>query len=302
MPDMNESAKGTIYATLAVLLFATLGTGFKLSVARLDGYSVAVYMGVFAVLALLINLFLTGKARTILPEFRRMPRFFVLTGIIGLGLQQLLCIKSYEHLPAAQVVILTYSYPLMMIVLARLVYRERSSLRSVGFVLLGFAGVIVLISGGTFQHIDLSAGVFLSLACAFSFALFCVLIKHARFDIGVGMFLFNLSGLLFLLLLMPFYGFTWQLTAPQLLVLVYLGVFPTAVAFLLWNRALQLIRTSHSSNFALLTPVLSLVFITLILGEQIVPFQVVGMVIIVGAVFLNLNYGDAVAEAERTHV
>ena len=63
MPDMNESAKGTIYATLAVLLFATLGTGFKLSVARLDGYSVAVYMGVFAVLALLVNLFLTGRAR-----------------------------------------------------------------------------------------------------------------------------------------------------------------------------------------------------------------------------------------------
>src|SRR4051794_12940051 len=112
---MKDSTKGTIYAILAVLLFATMGTGFKLSVTRLDSYSVAVYMAIFAVATLLVNLLLTGKAREILPEFRRSPRFFILTGVLGLGLQQLFCIKSYEQLPAAQVVMLTYSYPLMMI-------------------------------------------------------------------------------------------------------------------------------------------------------------------------------------------
>ncbi|HEX5773236.1 MAG TPA: DMT family transporter [Geomobilimonas sp.] len=296
---MNDSTKGTIYATLAVILFATLGTGFKLSVARLDGYVVVVYMGVFAVAALLANLVLTGKGKDILPEFRRKPLFFILTGVIGLGVQQLLCVKSYEYLPAAQVVILTYTYPLMMIVLAWAVYRERSTPRSVAFVLVGFFGVYVLISRGTFLQIDLNIGTLLSLACAFSFALFCVLIKHARFHIGVGMFLFNLFGLLFLLCLLPFYGVTWRLSAPQLLGLVYLGVFPTAVAFILWNKALQLCRTSHSSNFALLTPVLSLVCIAAVLGERIVPSQIAGMVIIVGAVFLNVNFGGVEGGEER---
>jgi len=288
---MNETTKGTIYAAVAVLLFATLGTGFKLSVARLDGYVVAVYMGFFAVVSLLVNLLLTGKAGDILPEFHRKPLFFIVTGIIGLGIQQLLCIKSYEYLPAAQVVILTYSYPLMMIFLAWAVYRERTSPRSVGFVFLGFFGVYLLLSRGTFQQMDLNIGTVLSLACAFSFALFCVLIKHARFHIGVGMFLFNLFGLLFLLLLMPVYGFSWRLSMPQLLGLVYLGVFPTAVAFILWNKALQLCRTSHSSNFALLTPVLSLVCIAVVLGERIVPSQIAGMAIIGGSVFLNVNFG-----------
>ncbi|GFE56766.1 DMT family transporter [Geobacter sp. AOG1] len=288
---MNESTKGTIYAILAVLLFATLGAGFKLSVARLDGYVVVVYMGLFAVTALLANLVLTGRSGDIIPEFRRKPLFFILTGVIGLGVQQLLCVKSYEYLPAAQVVILTYTYPLMMIVLAWAVYRERSTPRSVVFVLVGFFGVYVLISRGTFLQIDLNIGTLLSLTCAFSFALFCVLIKHARFHIGVGMFLFNLFGLLFLLCLLPFYGVTWQLSLPQLLGLVYLGVFPTAVAFILWNKSLQLCRTSHSSNFALLTPVLSLVCIAVVLGERIFPSQIAGMAIIVGAVFLNVNFG-----------
>ncbi|UFS70109.1 DMT family transporter [Geomonas sp. RF6] len=295
---MKDSTKGSIYALLAVLLFATLGTTFKLSVSRLDGYSVTVYMGSFAVLALFLNLLRTGEAGGVVAEFRRMPLFFILTGVIGLGVQQLLCIKSYEHLPAAQVVILTYTYPLMMIVLARLVYREHSSLRSVAFVLLGFMGVFILVSGGSLRGFEMSSGVLLSLACAFTFALFCVLIKHARFHVGIGMFLFNLFGLLFLLLLMPFYGFTWRIGAVDLLILLYIGVFPTALAFILWNRALQLTRTSHSSNFALLTPVLSLVFITLFLREEIVLSQVVGMSIIIGAVFLNLNFGDPVATVE----
>lgn len=297
---MKDSTKGSLYATLAVLLFATLGTTFKLSVSRLDGYSVSVYLGAFAVLALFLNLVRTGKTGAIVPEFLRMPRFFIVTGMIGLGVQQLLCIRSYEELPAAQVVILTYSYPLMMIVLARLVYRERSSLRSFLFVLLGFAGVVVLVSGGKVQGIEIGIGVILSLACAFTFALFCVLIKHARFDVNVGMFLFNLFGLLFLLILMPLYGFTWQVGGKELLILLYIGVFPTALAFLLWNRALQLARTSQISNFALLTPVLSLVFIALILREEIVLSQVVGMVVIVGAVFLNLNFGDPARRGEGT--
>jgi len=295
---MKDSTKGSLCATLAVLFFATLGTTFKMSVSRLDGYSVAVYLGAFAVAALFANLVRAGKARLVVEQFRRMPLFFVLTGVIGLGVQQILCLKSYEHLPAAQAVILTYTYPLMMIVLARLVYGERSSLRSVAFVLLGFVGVVILVSGGRVDGFTLSPGVFFSLATAFTFALFCVLIKHARFDIEIGMFLFNLFGLIFLLLLMPFFGFNWQVGPTDLLILCYIGVFPTAVAFLLWNRALQLTRTSHTSNFALLTPLLSLVFITLFLREEIVLSQLVGMAIVIGSVFLNVNFGDGAGTAE----
>jgi len=65
-------------------------------------------------------------------------------------------------------------------------------------------------------------------------------------------------------------------------------VFPTALAFILWNRALRMIPTGRSSNCALLVPILSLVCITLVLHERIAPLQAVGMAIVLGSVFLNV--------------
>jgi len=287
---MTESGKGTIYALLAVAMFATLGTGFKVAVNYLDSYSVVVWMGIFATLALFLYLAAEGQLRTVAAELRHRPLFFPLAGIIGLGVQQILCLRTYELIPASQAVILHYTYPLLMLLLARLIFREKSGWPAVVCVLLGFTGVCVLVlSGGSLGDVRFSAGVTVGLGTAFSFALFCVLIKHASFSITAGMFLFNLFGLLFLLCLLPFYRMQWTPDPGVMALLAYLGVFPTALAFILWNRALRMIPTGRSSNCALLVPILSLICIALILKEQISAMQAIGMAIVLGSVFLNVR-------------
>jgi drug/metabolite transporter (DMT)-like permease len=157
-------------------------------------------------------------------------------------------------------------------------------------VALGFVGVFVLVSaGGGVGDLQLSIGVALALGTAFSFALFCVLIKHASFSVTPGMFLLNLFGLLFLLSLQPIYPMQWSISTKDMLLVAYLGIFPTAVAFILWNKALRMIPTGRSSNCALLVPILSLVFITVILKERIDTVQAVGMSIVLLSVFLNVR-------------
>jgi drug/metabolite transporter (DMT)-like permease len=287
---MTESSKGTIYALLAVAMFATLGTGFKVAVTRLDSYSVVVWMGIWATAALFALLLREGRVRAIAAEFRLRPLFFPLAGVIGLGVQQILCLRTYELIPASQAVILHYTYPLMMLLLARLLFRERSGWRALSCVALGFVGVCVLVvSGGGVGDVRLSLGVAVGLGTAFSFALFCVLIKHASFPVTAGMFLFNLFGLLFLLCLLPLYPMQWTVSPTDMLLLAYLGVFPTAVAFILWNKALRMIPTGRSSNCALLVPILSLAFIALLLKERIAPMQAGGMAIVLASVFLNVR-------------
>jgi len=287
---MTESSKGTIYALLAVAMFATLGTGFKVAVTRLDSYSVVVWMGIWATAALFAFLLGEGRVRAIAAEFRVRPLFFPLAGVIGLGVQQILCLRTYELIPASQAVILHYTYPLMMLLLSRLLFREKSGWRALCCVALGFVGVCVLVvSGGGVGDVRLSLGVAVGLGTAFSFALFCVLIKHASFSVTAGMFLFNLFGLLFLLCLLPLYPMQWTVSATDMLLLAYLGVFPTAVAFILWNRALRMIPTGRSSNCALLVPILSLAFISLLLKEHIALMQAVGMAIVLASVFLNVR-------------
>jgi len=287
---MTESSKGTIYALLAVAMFATLGTGFKLAVTRLNSYSVVVWMGVWATAALFAFLLREGRVRAIAAELRQRPLFFPLAGMVGLGVQQILCLRTYELIPASQAVILHYTYPLMMLLLSRLLFREKSGWRALCCVALGFVGVCVLVvSGGGLGDVRLSLGVAVALGTAFSFALFCVLIKHASFPVTAGMFLFNLFGLIFLLGLLPLYPMQWTVSLTDMLLLAYLGVFPTAVAFILWNNAFRMIPTGRSSNCALMVPILSLVFISLVLKEQIAMMQAVGMAIVLASVFLNVR-------------
>ena len=210
---MTESSKGTIYALLAVAMFATLGTGFKVAVTRMDSYSVVVWMGIWATSALFVFLLREGRVHSIAVEFLQRPLFFPLTGTIGLGVQQILCLRTYELIPASQAVILHYTYPLMMLLLSRLLFREKTGWRALCCVVLGFVGVCVLVvSGGGLGDVRLSTGVAVALATAFSFALFCVLIMHASFPVTAGMFLFNLFGLMFLLCLLPFYPMQWAVS------------------------------------------------------------------------------------------
>lgn len=287
---MKESGKGTLYALLAVAMFATLGTGFKLAVTRMDSYSVVVWMGIWATAALFVFLLRDGRVNFIAVELRQRPLFFPLAGVIGLGVQQILCLRTYELIPASQAVILHYTYPLMMLLLSRLLFREKSGWRALCCVALGFVGVCVLVvSGGGLGDVRLSIGVVVGLGTAFSFALFCVLIKHASFSVTAGMFLFNLFGLLFLLCLLPLYPMRWAVSLADMALLAYLGVFPTAVAFILWNKALRMIPTGRSSNCALLVPILSLAIISLILKEHIAAMQAVGMAIVLTSVFLNVR-------------
>jgi drug/metabolite transporter (DMT)-like permease len=287
---MTESCKGTLYALLAVAMFATLGTGFKVAVTRMSSFSAVVWMGIWATLALFAFLVREQRVSSIVTEFRQRPLFFPVAGAIGLGVQQILCLKTYEYIPASQAVILHYTYPLMMLLLSRLLFREKSGWRALGCVALGFAGVFVLVSaGGGVGDVRLSIGVAVALGTAFSFALFCVLIKHASFGVTAGMFLLNLFGLLFLFCLLPLYPMQWSISGSDMLLVAYLGIFPTAVAFIFWNKALRMIPTGRSSNCALLVPILSLVCITIVLKERIALMQALGMAIVLVSIFLNVR-------------
>jgi len=287
---MTETFKGTLYALLAVAMFATLGTGFKMAVTRMSSYSVVVWIAIWATLTLFCFLVREKRVGSIGTEFRQRPFFFPVAGIVGLGVQQFLCLKTYEYIPASQAVILHYSYPLMMLLLSWLLFREKSDWWALCCVALGFAGVYVLVSaGGGLGDVRMSIGVAVALGTAFSFALFCVLIKHATFSVTPGMFLLNLFGLMFLLCLLPFYPMQWSISGTDMLLMAYLGIFPTAVAFILWNRALRMIPTGRSSNCALLVPILSLVCIMIVLKERIDLMQALGMAIVLVSVFLNVR-------------
>ncbi|NTW99101.1 MAG: hypothetical protein HGB35_04075, partial [Geobacteraceae bacterium] len=73
---MTETFKGTLYALLAVAMFATLGTGFKMAVTRMSSFSVVVWIAIWATLTLFCLLIRERRVGAIGTEFRRRPFFF----------------------------------------------------------------------------------------------------------------------------------------------------------------------------------------------------------------------------------
>jgi drug/metabolite transporter (DMT)-like permease len=283
------SLRGMIFAISAVLLWSTIGVSFKLSVPNLDGFATTVFTNFLASCGLGVSLVIKGKLLILRKEWNQRSWFFLVTGVIGLGIQQLCYFKGYEALPASQMATLFYLYPLLMSLFSTLLFRQPLNSKSILLLITGCIGVYFMVSRGEFLSIQLNFGVIAALLAAVGWALFSVLIQYKKFDTEVGMFLFTGFGFLFLLGLVPVFGLTWTLTSTEWLGIFYLALIPTAFGFLLWNQALRLNSTTTCSTIALLTPLFSVLLSVVILKESFLLTQLIGALIIFGAVILNLK-------------
>jgi drug/metabolite transporter (DMT)-like permease len=68
----------------------------------------------------------------------------------------------------------------------------------------------------------------------------------------------------------------------------YVGIFEMGITFVIWLKALKFSKTTaHVSNLIYLSPFLSLVFIYLFVGEQILLSTVIGLILIVVGIFIQ---------------
>jgi drug/metabolite transporter (DMT)-like permease len=92
--------------------------------------------------------------------------------------------------------------------------------------------------------------------------------------------------------LLPFAGYEWLTTGlgsisfQSWLIVVFLGTAASAGAYVFWNYALTHLEASVTSTFLNLVPVVSLLLAAGLLGERILPIQIVGGVLVMGGVYL----------------
>lgn len=67
---------------------------------------------------------------------------------------------------------------------------------------------------------------------------------------------------------------------------LYMAVFPTALAFFAWYEAMRLIRLSLLNVMQYLTPVFTIILAWLLLGERMTPWQAAGIAVIAAGIML----------------
>lgn len=81
---------------------------------------------------------------------------------------------------------------------------------------------------------------------------------------------------------------------------IYLGVFSSAVAMLLYNRSLQHLNAGQTANFLNLMPVVAVIIAVVFLGESPTFWQIAGGALVLFGVWVSLQKRRSAAKSEIT--
>lgn len=191
--------------------------------------------------------------------------------------------------------------PLVMVLLAWLVFRERVSRRALAGIALALAGVVLVIApkfqGG--GHGSL-AGDALGIATAFFYGVYLLTVARLRADRGTGSLMFwstlvSAIALLPVALTEPFLPDTVRGLA-TLVGLAFVAQFlgQGLIAF-----ALAHLPTAFGATGLYVQPVASAVYAWWLLGEALAPIQLVGGALVLAAIALARSGADALPAVSR---
>ena len=261
--------KFTIRALLALaaalLLWASAFAGIRAGLRAYSPGQLAVLR--FGVASLVLAVY-ASFAHFRRPETRDIPGF-VLCGIIGISFYNLALNYGETRVTAGAASLLIASTPIWTALFASFTLHERLTARRWMGILVSFAGV-ALIASGEGRGIHLSPQALIILAASFASAIYMVQQKHylGRYS-ALEFTAYSIwAGTVFML---PFGGGLLQTvrTAPigGTLAVVYLGIFPGALAYVAWAYVMSHGPAGRMSSLLYLIPVLAIAIAWIWLGE-----------------------------------
>lgn len=286
---MKKSILGSIYLTLAASIWGGMYVVVKVVVAVIPPLELVWLRYLIAIVALMIIGFLTRQ------KWRMEKRYYLIIiaiGIIGNAIS-IVAQETGTMLSTAQMgAIITSSTPAFMVIFARLLLKERLTMKKGLSVSLATIGVFLIVGIGDLDLTSKLGGIALLIA-ALTWAFMSVLVKLLPSDYSQ-IVVTTYSIAVALIVLTPFVLPSLQginiseWGHPSILGgLLYLGIISTAGGFLLWNRGLQLLNASSGGIFFFFQPVVGATLGWIILGENIgLTFWIGSILILVGVLFI----------------
>jgi drug/metabolite transporter (DMT)-like permease len=287
---MKNQKIAYLYALGTVLLWSTVASAFKISLRYLDIIQLLFYASITSTVTFFIYLLFSKKLNLLKILSRKDYLRSALLGFLNPFLYYVILLKAYSLLPAQQAQPINFIWPITLVLLSIPLLNQKIRPRDILAVTISFVGVLIISTRADFLGFKFTSpvGVLLALGSTVIWALFWIYnVKDTR-DEAVRLFLNFAFGSAFILLSMLLFT---KVKIPGLkgaLGAVYIGLFEMGVTFLLWLKALKLSKTTaHVTNLIFLTPFLSLLVISIAVGEKILLSTVIGLIFIVGGIILQ---------------
>ena len=287
---LTRQHKAYLFALSAVLLWSTVATAFKISLRYLDVFQLLLVASVTATLCLLLVVLVTGRIKILgsleKPDYLRLAGL----GVLNPFCYYLVLFKAYDLLPAQVALALNYTWAITLMLLSVPILKHRITRSDYGATVICYSGVLVIcFSGEKFPAGELStAGILLALGSTVIWAFYWLLKTKDHVDPILGLFVSFLFSIPFIAAVCWLGSDVSSMGMTGILAGVYVGLFEMGVTYILWLAALQLSEaTAKVSTLIFLSPFLSLIFISRILGEAIAVTTIMGLVLIVGGLLVQ---------------
>lgn len=290
------------YALIAVFLWSTVATAFKVSLQYLSPEELVLYSSFFSLLVLFFVLVYQKKLNLVLPYIKRNSKLILILGAINPFLYYLVLFRAYDLLPAQEAQAINYTWALTLAFLSVPFLKQKLYFVDIVAGVLCYLGVVIIATKGDPLSMDFSSleGVIYALLSTVLWSFYWIYSTKSKADPVVGLF----SNFLFSMPIIIIYFVTTQpLNVPDvngILGAVYVGLFEMGITFLFWLKAMQTtMNTSQISNLIFISPFLSLVFIYFIIGEKIYMSTLEGLALIIfGLVLVAIFDKRKVKKAE----
>jgi len=217
----------------------------------------------------------------------------IVLSVTGIAAFNTLQYWALEHTQALNTLLLQSAGPLIVAVWSLILLGVRLTLAQAFGVLLSLCGVLVILLHGdltTLRNIDFNKGDLIFIVALVIFALYSVLSLKRPNIHGLSFVAFTFgAGAACLIPL-----FIWELFArplmaintANLLTLAYVALFPSTLAYLCFNRGVQLIGANRAAPFFHVVPVFGTVMSIAFLGEHPQVFQFLGFALVLTGVIV----------------
>ncbi|WP_127589115.1 DMT family transporter [Paenibacillus koleovorans] len=274
---------------LLLVLWGSFAAASKFALQSLDSFQVQFYMFGSALVVMTVIFVANGRMRSLLAlppyAFRKLIVY-----AIPSYLYYFLYIMALQLVPAIEASMLNYMFPILIVALSVPMQGEKLSFPIVASVIVGFAGMVVIVTGGDFSDIRLTnwKGDLLALGAAFCWALFSNWGKRNEIDSDLSNYMYTfVSFVLAAVSLVLFSDFripAWEAGAW----VVWIGLSNIVFTYYLWFRGLKSSSSALIASLSFLTPFFTLLFIVWLLKEPMKPAQWVGLLLIVAGIAIQM--------------
>lgn len=282
--------KAYLFAGISIACWSTVAVVSKLLLSQLDNIQLLWASAFFATVFLLGYNLIKGSLKKLKTYKFRDYATSVLIGLPSTLLYYLFYYAGTDLMPASQAFIVNYLWPIMSVVFACIILKEKLTVRKMIAIIISFVGVMIVSFENLFHFsTDILKGTACCILGAVSYGLFTALNRKYDYDKFVTLMLSYFASFLITTVINGVNGQLFLPSGVQLIGFAWNGIFTMAIANTVWVLALSVGSTAKISNLAYITPFLSLIWTFLILKEPLNIYSIIGLGIIVCGILIQIR-------------